>query len=1596
MWKVSKIRVPVLTLSAALCAGASAWEGNVCLNQAAVTDASGALVVLGTEGSWNDKGDVKEHVFDGQTSTFFDPPSSANDAGDSWAGIELVSSGVVTRVSYVGRADHGDRMQGCLLQGANEPDFSDAETFHTLAPPAGWNGQTWVDVTLDNVYGPYKYLRIIGRYCGNAGEVLFYGLTASGAAVPSEPQVTSAWHLNRRAGFQFKVDADVPQAYRVQRRAKAGDDYATFTILAPDKGGETVTWLGEAGSPGGDYRIRGVNENGKGAWTYFSITSRLEAAGTWIGTTGSWSNLGNTGDRAFDGDPSTYYDAVNAGGAWTGLDLGVPKVIAGVRYVPRAGYADRMVGGVFEGANQADFMDARTLCTVREDPPANAVTEVSFGDAAAYYRYVRYVSPSTGSCNVSEISFLLPEGHVDGPAAPTLSAPPGFSLTNVTVALDYPVDGAAIYYTLDGSEPVEGETANCFRYTQPLVFKNVCGNTNRLARIPTNPPEMWSHAQYGWADPATDQPDVNVLRARAFKLGRASTNEVVGTWLIGSVPNQHTLRVVSLQTDEANLFSDATGLMVPGDIYNTRGWNGHAVGLPNANYFQHGDAWERPVQFELFETNRQEVVAQQLGVRMHGNYSRSCAEKTLGFFARDDYGKKRVKYPLFGDEPAQAGFKRFLLRNSGNDWYKSGLRDAFGQSLFRGWVVCGTQGYEPAVVYINGAYWGIENFRHQYSKHHFEDWFGADPANLDYIKMAASRGYEVQEGDDKAYQELLDFLNAHDLAKDAAAWEQVKTMIDIDSFIDSSLVNMFLGNTDWPNNNQGFWRERVAYSPTAAAPHDGRWRFVVFDTDHGLGLASSATQNMIGQARNHPFFSRLNTNPEFIRRLTTRYADLLNTALAPDRTSALLSAAAARVRGEMPRHIARWTRQQSMSVWEGEISGIRAFLSARVDFERTQLASYYNAGATYQLSVMTNGLGRVQVNTLASGAGEGRLPLPFTGTYFANVPVTLTATPATGWRFVAWLVEGGEAVLTPTFELTMAQATQVTACFMPCPPPQLVVNEVMADAATPDWFELYNAGSETVELGGCWLTDDSEKHLTEIPAGVSIPAGGYLQVWADDTLIPGMDAETGALRVPFGLGKKGDEVNLWNADRSQLLAHLAFGAATTDVSLGSWPNGSTNAADVVAQAVPTPGAPNRSPSATGAWLPQGRSVQVHSGPVLLDCAVTNLTLTGSYALVNSPVAAARIDAAGMFQWTVPDTQRVGAYVFRVRWTSADGTATDETTLQVNVVPEPSIPQVPTLPLVGATRNGLAPLVYWAPAASAASYTVERATSRTGAFTPVATLNAGASHWLDSPSLQTNWYRIVATSPEGLRTVSSPQRAWASGFVHQLEGLVVGTPGSWENKGDTIHKLFDGNTSTYFDAAGDPSWGGLDLGCVARRTVTQIRYWPRDNWSQRMKNNTFDVARTSDGVSTFETSATLHTITSEPAQKAWTTVSLNKTDTWRYIRYNAESGNGNAAEIEFTGVDTVPARPGPFTVATNANHGLTAEVGWPAVANATGYLLWTNGVIRGFSPTNAAAFARSTQRSLTLGVSAVNGSAQSSTRTLTLPPAPPPPLVLFFR
>ncbi|MBI4326902.1 MAG: lamin tail domain-containing protein, partial [Chloroflexi bacterium] len=112
-----------------------------------------------------------------------------------------------------------------------------------------------------------------------------------------------------------------------------------------------------------------------------------------------------------------------------------------------------------------------------------------------------------------------------------------------------------------------------------------------------------------------------------------------------------------------------------------------------------------------------------------------------------------------------------------------------------------------------------------------------------------------------------------------------------------------------------------------------------------------------------------------------------------------------------------------------------------------------------------------------------------------------------------------------------------------------------ADGQFEDWFELYNAGIDEVDLTGYRLTDtltNTTKFV--IPAGTFIPPEGFLLVWADEE--SGQTGRTNNdLHVNFKLSQNGEVIGLYAPD-GRAVDTVTFGIQTNDVSQGRSPDGS--------------------------------------------------------------------------------------------------------------------------------------------------------------------------------------------------------------------------------------------------------------------------------------------------------------------------------------------------------------------------------------------------------------------------------------------------------
>jgi hypothetical protein len=224
-------------------------------------------------------------------------------------------------------------------------------------------------------------------------------------------------------------------SYNVKRSSNNGASYATIAS------GITMDhyYVDTGLLPGSNY-LYVVSAIVNGTETTNSLPVAVQAnqllAGTIIGSPGSYDGS-STIYRVFDGSLRNWYDASNSSGDWAGLDLATTNRITKLGYCPRPGNSGRMTGGRFQGCNLPDFSSGVvTLFTVPAGtadtfPPTMTYQTISDTNG---YRYVRYLGPDNGNCNVAEVEFYGVPG-VAGPP-PALYAYLKFDESSGTSAAD--------------------------------------------------------------------------------------------------------------------------------------------------------------------------------------------------------------------------------------------------------------------------------------------------------------------------------------------------------------------------------------------------------------------------------------------------------------------------------------------------------------------------------------------------------------------------------------------------------------------------------------------------------------------------------------------------------------------------------------------------------------------------------------------------------------------------------------------------------------------------------------------------------------------------------------------------------------------------------------------------------------------------------------------------------------------------------------------------------------------------------------------------------------------------------------------------------
>ena len=669
---------------------------------------------------------------------------------------------------------------------------------------------------------------------------------------------------------------------------------------------------------------------------------------------------------------------------------------------------------------------------------------------------------------------------------PVFSLTPGFYPNAQSLTMSTTLSGGQIRYTVNGNDP----TPTALLYSSPLALA-----------ITTS------------------------IRAKVFSNNTLPSATETKSYFIGDTIR---LPVFTITTDSLNLWDYNTGIYVLGPNAESNS------PYKGANFWQD---WKKPATIEYYNKAKDLIFNFDANISIYGNYSRAKPQKSFEIGLKDKFGTSSLNYSFFPDKPYLNEISDFILRNSGTDWNKVHFRDAMMERIMKN-TNTGYLATEPCVMYLNGVFWGVYTIHENHDENWMKNNYGLNSDEIDYLKESGST-IEVKKGSDNSFWTAYNYITTQ-TANTQQFYNYVDSTWDLKNYIDYFVAETYYNNGDWIGdwtNNIKMWR------PSETGK---KWRYLLYDTDFGLGLKGSVTDNRLSQAINPAAFSYSSqmfrsvlNNTTIKRNFINRYADLINTIYKPWYMINVMNEFRDSMVYDMPEHFAVWG--STMSNWQGFIDSMVSFINSRPGYARSYINDQFNLAGQVNLTLAASPVaaGRIQISTIVPDT------LPWTGVYFNGNPVTVTAISNPGYTFDHWrsqhVINPNDTNRAATYNYN--RNDNITAYFTGSTQPvQLVVSEINYNSASTtdagDWIELHNYSNYDLDISGWKVKDENDFHVFTFPVSTIIRANGYLVLSEDLTKFrsqfPGVTNVIGELGFNFGNGD--DQIRLYNNSDNLLMA----------------------------------------------------------------------------------------------------------------------------------------------------------------------------------------------------------------------------------------------------------------------------------------------------------------------------------------------------------------------------------------------------------------------------------------------------------------------------
>jgi hypothetical protein len=340
-----------------------------------------------------------------------------------------------------------------------------------------------------------------------------------------------------------------------------------------------------------------------------------------------------------------------------------------------------------------------------------------------------------------------------------------------------------------------------------------------------------------------------------------------------------------------------------------------------------GRSSEREGYLEIFDGNGLRAAAAGMGLRLHGvgsRYGGLSTKKSYRVYFRDIYGDGKLRYRVIPDAGMDV-FDRLVLRANTEDAFRDSSRATYiRDQLMR--ELSGDMGNLTSHgtwfnLFVDMDYHGVFNVVERMDRFFFSSYFPDEDAPWDVVN-----GGKALEGDLNAWSELISFFSRSDL-RDETLYERASGLIDLESYTDHMILNIWVQNHDWPHKN--FF---------AAKPRrpNAKWTFICWDGEFGFGLyptvfdADTFTRALTrGGSGIGAIFASLLRNPQYQMYFLDRFQHHTLESLRPENVLARVENLRVLIGPDIQKEILLMFPERGFNLWEQNVDQIKVFARNR-------------------------------------------------------------------------------------------------------------------------------------------------------------------------------------------------------------------------------------------------------------------------------------------------------------------------------------------------------------------------------------------------------------------------------------------------------------------------------------------------------------------------------------------------------------------------------------------------------------------------------------------------------------------------------------------